>query len=226
MPSAAAAQFALVVNDTHLDAYIAALAARHDSPTVSNPYRGPGGRLRRENLRRYLSLVAAVGPAVALIGEAPGYRGCAVTGIPFTSRRLLGTDVGRWGLFAPAGFVADGRLGGPQAEGTATVVWRHVARLLAAPPVVGNAFPFHPHPPHRRDANRRLTADELTEGSYYLELLFRLFPKVRAVAVGRQAEGALRRLGVARAAAIRHPSQGGAVAFAAGLRQLQAAQSC
>ncbi|UCG25887.1 MAG: hypothetical protein JSW55_07845, partial [Chloroflexota bacterium] len=45
--------------------------------------------VRRANLRLYLSQIAAAGPALLLVGEAPGYRGCRLTGVPFTSEAIL-----------------------------------------------------------------------------------------------------------------------------------------
>ena len=187
---------------------------------MANPYRGALGEQRLRNLRAYLARAAALRTSVALIGEAPGYRGCAVTGIPFTSRQLLSADTGRWGIFSAGGYAADAALGAPWAEPTATLVWRHVLRLLPAPPVVGNAFPFHPHPAGRPDGNRPLKAAELDEGAGYLCRLLDLFPGVQVIAVGRQAERALRHLGRPPAATLRHPSHGGSAAFAAGLARL------
>ncbi|MGH2355313.1 MAG: uracil-DNA glycosylase [Chloroflexota bacterium] len=201
-----------------LEAYLEALASRPGSPAVANPYRGPAGEARLRNLRHYLTTVAEHGPAVALIGEAPGYRGCAVTGIPFTSRQVLATDTGRWGLFVDRPYLADAGLGEPWAEATATIMWRHILQLLPSPPLLGNAFPFHPHPASHAASNRPLTADELAEGAGYLRHLLSLFPSVRVIAVGRQAAHALGRIGVPPTAALRHPSHGGATTFAAGLR--------
>jgi uracil-DNA glycosylase len=205
------------VDAASLDAYLAGLAARADTPRVSSPYRGPQGNTRLDNLRTYLQIAAVGEPAVALVGEAPGYRGCAVTGIPFTSRSVLAADLGRWGLFAGAAFQSGEALGAWRGEATATVVWRCVAALLPRPPLVGNAFPFHPHPGDRASANRGLTAAELVEGVIHLRRLLALVPGVRSIAVGRRAEQALRLAGAVPIAVVRHPAHGGAAAFAAGL---------
>ncbi len=50
----------------------------------------PAGRLRRENLSRYLDHVGT-GADTLLVAEAPGWRGMTNTGIPFTSMRELGS---------------------------------------------------------------------------------------------------------------------------------------
>lgn len=160
------------------------------------------------------------GPSLVLIGEAPGYRGCAITGVPFTARDLLQTDLGRWGLFAGRGFESGATLGGAEREITASVVWQAALEHLAAPPVTWNAFPFHPHPAGNGLANRSLTAKDLAGGQAYLGALLGLFPGVPVVAMGRQAERALEMLGVATSGTLRHPAHGGATAFASGLAAL------
>ena len=73
-----------------------------------NFYRdGRGATTRRERLREYLESRRAA--PLLLVGEAAGYRGARVSGIPFTSERQL---TGR----------------GP-AEATATIVRRVLAEL-------------------------------------------------------------------------------------------------
>jgi uracil-DNA glycosylase len=185
---------------------------------VANPYWGAAGEARVHNLRTYLAHLAQVRPSLVLIGEAPGYRGCAITGVPFTSRALLACDLGRWGLFAGRGFAHDRAMGAAENEITATVVWRTVVACLPDPPLTWNAFPFHPHPPVDTRANRPLAAADFAAGADYLQQFLSLFPDVPAAAMGRQAERALVTVGVTPLAALRHPAHGGATAFAAGLR--------
>src|SRR5689334_17971447 len=52
------------------------------------------GQLRERNLRLYLDLMERIRPSILLLGEAPGYRGHAVTGIPFMSVRQLAARPG------------------------------------------------------------------------------------------------------------------------------------
>jgi uracil-DNA glycosylase len=214
---------------TSFEGLLEALARRPQTPGVANPYAGPAGAWRRHNLRTYLARAA---PALALIGEALGYRGCAVTGVPFTSRQVLSADAGGWGLFEGQGFVAHEGLGRPWAEATATLIWRHLPaalRALPGPPLLWNAFPFHPYPLRAggagagRAGNRGPTRAEVEEGAPYLRLVLDLFPGVQAVAVGRVAAGALAGLGIRPLAALRHPAHGGAALFAEGLHGTGAA---
>src|SRR5437588_13067176 len=49
----------------------------------------PANCTRRGNLELYLREMSARGPGVMLVGEAPGYKGCRLTGVPFTSETIL-----------------------------------------------------------------------------------------------------------------------------------------
>jgi uracil-DNA glycosylase family 4 len=169
------------------DAFVERLAAA-DFGAAFNFYRdGDGAGIRRARLRRYLAGRRAA--PVLLVGEAPGYRGARVSGVPFTSERQL--------------------TGSGPAEATATIVHRVLAELgLEHDVLLWNALPAHPHLPDRPRSNRRPTRTEIDAGRPFLDELAR---GRRVIAVGRVAGDAL---GLT---PIRHPSRGGAVAFRDGL---------
>jgi uracil-DNA glycosylase len=158
-----------------------------------NFYRdGPGAASRCERLRAYLE--ARRGASILLVGEAAGYRGARVSGIPFTSERQL--------------------TGAGPAEATATIVRRVLAELeLEGETLCWNVVPTHPHLPGRPDTNRRPTREEVAAARPFLDELAR---GRRLVPVGRLAE---RSLGLP---AVRHPSRGGAKAFRKALVRLLA----
>lgn len=162
--------------------------AATDFGAAFNFYRlGAGAVRRRERLRRYLE--SRAGAPLLLVGEAPGYRGARISGIPFTSERQL-----------------SGR--GP-AEATATVVHRVLAELgLADAVLLWNVVPAHPHLPGRPWSNRRPTRAEIDAGLPFLAELAR---GRTVVPIGRVAGAAL---GLD---PIRHPAHGGAAAFREGL---------
>lgn len=172
------------------DAFVERLAAA-DFGAAFNFYRdGEGAGVRRARLRRYLAERAAA--PLLLVGEAPGYRGARISGIPFTSERQL--------------------TGSGQAEATATIVHRALTELgLDHDVLLWNVLPAHPHLPGRPCTNRRPTRAEIDAGRPFLDELAR---GRRVVAVGRVAGAAL---GLP---SIRHPARGGGSAFRHGLDAL------
>jgi uracil-DNA glycosylase len=153
-----------------------------------NFYRhGAGARLRCERLAAYLA--ARTGAPLLLVGEAPGYRGARVSGIPFTSERQLS--------------------GAGPAEATATIVQRVLGELgLAERVLLWNVLPAHPHLPGRPASNRPPTRAEIEAGRPFLD----------ALAAGRTVVPVGRVAGTALGLPwLRHPSHGGAAAFREGL---------
>lgn len=159
--------------------------------TTFNVYRdGARSDLRRDRLTDYLD--ARRGAGILLVGEAPGYLGARVSGIPFTSERQL--------------------TGSGPAEVTATIVRRVLAELgLEDDVLLWNVVPTHPHRPGNPSSNRAPTRAEAAAG---LQFAHRLARGRRVVALGRLAERALS------AQYVRHPSRGGAHAFRAGLMRV------
>ncbi|TML11459.1 MAG: hypothetical protein E6G33_14780 [Actinobacteria bacterium] len=142
--------------------------------------------LRRDRLADYLERHAHA--PILLVGEAAGYRGARVSGVPFTSERQL---TGR----------------GP-AEATATIVHRVLRELgLEHDVLLWNVVPTHPG---TEASNRAPTAAEIRDARPFLE---ELESGRRAIAIGRVAARATG------APYVRHPSHGGAFAFAEGLLQ-------
>lgn len=123
-----------------------------------------GSALLRARLAAYLE--ARAGARFLLVGEAAGYRGARVSGIPFTSeRQLTGT--------------------GP-AEATATIVHRVLDELGATEDVLlWNAVPTHPGTP---GSNRPPTRVEVAAGEPFLRELAR---GRRVIPVGRVAHALL-----------------------------------
>jgi uracil-DNA glycosylase len=120
--------------------------------------------LCRDRLRAYLETRAAA--PVLLVGEAAGYRGARVSGIPFTSERQL------------TGF-------GP-AEATATIVHRVLAELgLTGRVLLWNLVPTHPG---TAASNRAPTSAEIRAAAPFLDELAR---GRTVVPVGRLAHAAL-----------------------------------
>jgi len=117
-----------------------------------------------DRLRSYLE--ARRKAEVVLVGEAAGYRGARVSGIPFTSERQL-TGCG-------------------PAEATATIVHRVLAELGAEEDVLlWNVVPTHPG---SETSNRRPTRAEVEDAAPFLVELTR---GRSSIAVGRLAAAVL-----------------------------------
>jgi uracil-DNA glycosylase len=130
-----------------------------------NFYRdGDGAGMRCERLRAYLE--SRRDAPLLLVGEAAGYRGARVSGIPFTSERQL--------------------TGAGPAEASATIVHRVLAELgLEESVLLWNVVPTHPG---TESSNRPPRRDEIAAGIPFARELAR---SRRVIAVGRLAEAAL-----------------------------------
>jgi uracil-DNA glycosylase len=157
-------------------------------------------------------------PRLLLVGEAPGYRGCRVTGVPFTSEAILLGDRSPFGLFgADNGFRATNEPGCPRREATATILWQTLAELDVLP-LLWNAFPYHPHRLDAPESNRPPRTGELALGQAAIVALIAGYEIETVIAVGREAAEALAKWGI-EARRVRHPGHGGKGAF---LRELAA----
>lgn len=194
------------------------LSALPGSERLFNPYGpqdDPGASIRRANLLGYLADMQSRRPCMLLLFEAPGYRGCALSGIPVTSERIMLRGIDKWELFG-AGYRATS--GHPQgvSEMTATILWGALAQHIEQPPLIWNTVPLHPHRPGQTQSNRPPTKKEERLGLPFIEIVMALYSFEVVGAVGRVAQRALDELG-RRAVPLRHPSQGGKAEFIRGL---------
>ncbi|KQR53411.1 hypothetical protein ASF88_00510 [Leifsonia sp. Leaf336] len=162
------------------------------------------GRRRERNLRRYFAMPHA---PVLLLGEAPGWRGMTVTGVPFVSVREA-----QAGLELPEH---------PQApwEASSRVVWATLRDWRGPIPLSWPVYPLHPFVAGDPRTNRTPRPAEVRAGAPVALELIRALDIETVVAVGRKAQGAIAAAGV-EAPAIRPPAQGGAALFAEQLIEL------
>jgi uracil-DNA glycosylase len=141
--------------------FVRRLAAARIGSTFNFYREGDGAALRRHRLRDYLE--SRAGSKLLLVGEAAGYRGARISGIPFTSERQL--------------------TGAGPAEATATIVQRTLAELELEV-LCWNVVPTHPG---TAVSNRRPTRDEAAQAWPFLG---ELASSRRILAVGRLAASA------------------------------------
>lgn len=173
---------------------------------------GPAEKLNR------LALHLDCNPQFILAGEAPGYQGCRYSGIAFTSERLLGEGaIPR--IPALTGRLSTRRL--PFSEPSATIVWKTLHRLgIEERTILWNAMQLHPYRTDNVWSNRTPTPSEISLGEPALRMLVDAFPDAKIVAVGKKSEWLLNEMGIPTAGSVRHPANGGATQFSAGLKDL------
>lgn len=139
------------------------LAAARIGDTFNFYREGERAELLRARLWAYLK--ERVAAPLLLVGEAPGYRGARVSGVPFTSERQL--------------------TGSGPAEATATIVRGVLADLgIEEGVLLWNVVPTHPG---TENSNRRPSGAEVEGGRPFVRELAR---GRKVIAVGRVAEDA------------------------------------
>lgn len=183
-----------------------------------NPYRdrhpevdvAEAPAIRRRNLRAYLARYTERPPLFLLL-EAPGPWGCRFTGVPITSEAQL----------ADPDFPLAGRPtnadGAPRGEYSAGIYWR-VLQPYFPHFFTWNSVPLHPHQAGEPLTVRNPTSREVKAFTGVVEGFLEALRPRRVLAVGRKAEYALGQIGV-EATYVRHPSQGGARRFEAGVTE-------
>lgn len=167
--------------------------------------------LRRRNLRAYLECFDEPPPLFLLL-EAPGPWGCRFSGVPITSEAQL----------IDPEFPIDGATTStkeePITEYSASIFWRvvqsHFPRFF-----VWNSLPLHPHEPGEPLSIRTPRRMEVRAWNELLRALLDALDPDVMVGVGRKGERALEEVG-ADPIYLRHPSQGGANKFEAGMEEL------
>ena len=210
-------------SDKQIDALIRDLADAELPEYAFNEYAAgdANNAKRRANLRLYLQAMASRKPESLLVMEAPGYRGCRLTGVPVTSRKVLLEGVPALGMFGrEAGFcdVSDAGFERVYGEQSATIVWSTLASLNVLP-FIWNTFPFHPHKAGQPLSNRKPLKAEIDLGAVFLHRVIEMWQFGQIIAVGNVAHESLHKAGMI-CAKVRHPAHGGKNDFVASLTAL------
>lgn len=205
-----------------LKGFVEELATMEVTPNVYNQYsyECEENSIRRNNLLIYLKQMYQLKPRVILVGEAPGYRGCRLTGGPFTSEHLLMNNIPGLELFGKEnGYRLAQEKEKLLKEATATIIWNTLLEhnIMA---LSWNAFPFHPHKKDNKESNRTPLKKELLIGQKPLLQMIEMFGIEKVVAVGNKAEENLNSLGIP-CTKVRHPAQGGKNEFVRGIREIK-----
>lgn len=188
-----------------IEAFVELLSSYEvEGENIHNQYQNP---IVRNNLYQYLTYLQRHEVDVVFIGEAAGYLGCRITGIPFTDEVQLKNEKN---YFALGEWERDSKCGNA-VERSATYIWealqRREEKLI---PLMWNAFPFHPYKEGNEESNRAPLAKEMKVGKLFVEQLKRIFniDDENVYAIGRKAQ---EQLGLSKEQYIRHPSYGGKI---------------
>ncbi len=197
--------------------FISDLSRHPITQHVKNPWdhSHPENGIRRKNLLGYFRKMYLLQPAVLLVGEAPGYRGCGRVGISFSSEKLILSHP----FFLDRNIFGVENTESPIAEVSASIVWK-TFDALEFYPLMWATYPYHPHKPGNLLSNRTPKPEEIAIGQKFITRLMDIYSIEKVVAVGRLAEKTLADMGI-EASAIRHPSHGGATLFARGLKDFK-----
>jgi len=170
-------------------------------------------QIRKENLRKYLTVMKEGSPSILLLGEAPGHKGCGITGIPFTSEKIISEVT----FFSSKKFQFINPPDKLESEISASIVWETLIQFENNLPLIWNIYPFHPHKSNNLKSNRPPKAAELKNGLIFLKELIKIFEIKKILAVGRKPESQIGEFDIYKKY-IRHPSYGGKKQFIEGLR--------
>lgn len=202
-----------------IKSFLDKLKLQQNTSTVINPYLDDG---RVNNLRLYLEYMSNIqGKRVLLVGEAPGYKGCKITGIPFSSVKvLMGTEHPLFHAIKPQLSISDDALRNMTSENTATIVWQYLVDKKTVP-LFWNSFPFHPHPKNKENKNRAPNSKEISQGIIYLQQLYTIFRPDIVAGIGvKGVECAKKAYPELTIKYIRHPSYGGKSEFIEGMNSI------
>jgi len=193
----------------NLDKFLNLLKERESSDTVCNQYKD---KEILNNLKLYLQFLLENKHDVILIGEAPGYRGCKITGIPFSSGNIIKESKHK--MFQELRNKI--KIRQVIAENTAKIFWDFIENKNL--PILWNAFPFHPHEKFKPNTNRKPTKSEIKEGEKYLLMIYELFKPKKICSLGKVGEAILKNIFPDKEIIyIRHPSYGGKAEFIKGM---------
>lgn len=199
-----------------IDKFIDELSKEDSSPTLTNIYglKNKQGEICRHNLSVYLHKVLTQNSKLMLIGEAPGFLGCRLSGIPFTceynltDKQILDIIKGEkdYNIYSEEN---------PRLELSASIVWTQIKNWFYkynSIPLLWNICPFHPHKVGNVMCNRTPTKKEIEKGIKYFQILIDIFKIEQVWCIGRKSQKALYSSG-REYPYLRHPAHGGSKEF-------------
>lgn len=192
------------------------------APNVFNPYQNhciendlPGASIiRRINFESVLKFCTTNQTKAIWIARDLGYLGGRRTGLALTDEANLSAASNLYGGIK----LKRATRGKMFPERTASIIWQMLGQI-ESPVMLWNVFPFHPHLPGDQMSNRRHTLTERKASAALTHALVEFMKPNHIIAIGRDAEKALRSLNIP-VYPVRHPSYGGQAEFVLRIKQI------
>jgi len=197
-----------------IDVFLRDLRRTRHTEKVYNPYRH---LILTNNLRHYLNFMLKYqGKRILLVGEALGYKGGKLTGIPFSSGYIIQNyNHPLFNRIRP-----DIIVNSIESENTAKIIWDYLLTKKTIP-LFWNAYPYHPHPENELNKNRLPTQTEIKHGTIYLRQIINLFKPEVIAGIGNKGYNCIQQLlPETPVTKIRHPSFGGKTKFINGMNKI------
>jgi uracil-DNA glycosylase len=206
-------------HERFLDEFRAALNpdTRSDDVELLYGYDKEGGR-RWANLASYIEFMLSEQPDVMMIGEAPGYRGTSITGVPFLSEEVILTRKAQGKIVPVSEYHPSDSSNGPTYEATSTFMWNTLDSVhFPKIPFLWAVFPNHPHESMHLETNRKPRINEIKTYERATEMLMEKLPIQHIIAIGNVAYAALSHENSRAVTKVRHPARGGSKQFKDGI---------
>lgn len=194
--------------------FIDELSKEESTPILTNVYSPimPQSEVCRENLYNYLQRIKSNNSKVMLIGEAPGYHGCRLSGIAFTCEENFTEDIIPGIMGKNLGYKIFSEMK-PEKELSASIVWSKLKEWFefhGSVPLLWNICPFHPHKENDVLNNRTPRKKDIDRGiKYFLELV-EIFDIQHIGCIGRKSFDTIKTMNLnTNLEYLRHPSCGG-----------------
>lgn len=196
-----------------IEKFLNKLQKRANKNSTNNPYKDP--RVLN-NLRLYLHLLKdRYYNGTMLVAEAPGYSGCNITGIPFTTVKIF--DQKPHNIFDD--IESEIFKGEMFSDISGAIIWDYLKDKKKIP-LFWNSFPFHPYKKYKKLSNRKPTKIEVEEGIEYIDDLIEIFKPLKILSLGRYGQISLQKIYPNKIIEyIRHPSYGGKDDFIKGMNE-------
>ena len=158
------------------------LKEHESSDTIYNMYKNEKS-IPYYNLNIYLNLLASFKVKSMFIDLSPGYKNCAVTGIPLTNEFILFNQQSGCPLFNYKYGYKKNFNRNVRPDFNTTMFWTDV-NMIDKAPLLWYCYPFHPHLKNDLLSNMSPSQGELLTGMIYLIKILEIFKPERIFALG------------------------------------------